>query len=366
MTTQNSLADGMSRVAGPHVASVIDLFCGAGGLAHGFRNEGYSISAGIDLDPACRYAFETNNQSTFIERDVEGLTGNELAALFPEHGRRVLVGCAPCQPFSTYNQKGRGKAKYALVDKFSELISQCEPDVVSMENVPKLEDFDGGRLLNGFEDRLREKDYHVSRSIVPMIDYGLPQKRRRLVLLASKLGPIQLEEPLEGSRPRSVMDEIGELPHLEAGGTDPSDPLHRSSRLSNLNLRRIQASRPGGSWSDWDDELVADCHRMESGKTYRSVYGRMAWDEPSPTITTQFFGFGNGRFGHPEQHRGISLREGAMLQSFPRDYKFVPDDAKIHMKTVGRLIGNAVPVTLGRVIARSIRRHLAQHPISVD
>ena len=348
---------------GPSVASVVDLFCGAGGLAHGFRNEGFSIAAGIDLDPACRYAFEYNNAANFVEKDVDQLTAEELTGLFAKHSRRVLVGCAPCQPFSTYNQKGRGKAKYGLVDKFSELIALCEPDVVSMENVPKLADFDGGRLLDNFEARLVDRGYQVSRKIVPMIEYGLPQKRRRLVVLASKLGPIELDEPEQAAAKRTVMDEIGDLPPLAAGEVDPDDQLHKASRLSDLNLKRIRESRQGGSWSDWNPDLVAACHRTDGGKTYRSVYGRMEWNEPAPTITTQFYGFGNGRFGHPEQDRGISLREGAMLQSFPRDYRFTAPGQRVHMKTVGRLIGNAVPVTLGRIIARSVRRHLADHPI---
>lgn len=351
-----------ARRAGPHVASVIDLFCGAGGLAHGFKNEGFDVAAGIDMDPACRYAFEHNNHSRFIEQDVDELTAADLTDIYPANGRRVLVGCAPCQPFSTYNQKGRGEAKYALVEKFSRLIADCEPDVVSMENVPKLADFNDGQLLNDFEARLRAKNYYVSRAIVPMIEYGLPQKRRRLVVLASKLGPIHLEPPQLMTRARSVHEEIGDLPPISAGDVDPNDPMHRSARLNELNLKRIRASKPGGSWQTWDKDLIADCHLTEAGRTYRSVYGRMTWEDPSPTITTLFFGFGNGRFGHPVQDRGLSLREGAMLQSFPRDYDFVEPGTHINMRTVGRMIGNAVPVTLGRVIARSVRRHLAAHP----
>jgi DNA (cytosine-5)-methyltransferase 1 len=195
-----------------------------------------------------------------------------------------------------------------------------------------------------------------------MIDYGLPQSRKRLVVLASKLGPIDLEKSDAGQPVRTVHDEIGSLPPLQAGSVDPQDRLHRSSMVSELNLKRLRASKPGGTWRDWDPQLVAKCHQAESGKTYSGVYGRMRWDEPSPTMTTLFYGFGNGRFGHPEQDRALSLREGAMLQSFPRDYDFVEPGKPINMRTVGRMIGNAVPVTLGRVIARSVRRHLAAHP----
>ena len=179
------------------------------------------------------------------------------------------------------------------------------------------------------------------------------------MLLASKLGEIHLLTPEEsGTRRQTVRDAIGELPPLEAGGKDPHDPLHQCSMLSPLNLRRIQASRPGGTWHDWPEELIAECHKKDTGSTYGSVYGRMRWDEPSPTMTTQFYGFGNGRFGHPEQDRAISLREGALLQTFPRKYQFMPKGALINQRAIGRMIGNAVPVRLGEIIGRSLMRHV--------
>jgi DNA (cytosine-5)-methyltransferase 1 len=191
------------------------------------------------------------------------------------------------------------------------------------------------------------------------MDYGIPQQRQRLVLLASRLGPIRLLTPSElGLTRRTVREAIGDLPPLQAGEIDESDPLHRTAMLSQMNLERIESSSPGGTWRDWKDALVADCHKKETGKTYPSVYGRMYWDEPAPTVTTQFYGFGNGRFGHPEQNRAISLREGAILQSFRRDYKFSPPDEPISKKSVGRLIGNAVPPLLGEVIGRSILTHV--------
>lgn len=135
--------------------------------------------------------------------------------------------------------------------------------------------------------------------------------------------------------------------------------MHVTSTLSNTNLKRIKASTPGGTWRDWPKHLVAECHKAASGRTYPGVYGRMEWDKPAPTMTTQCYGFGNGRFGHPEQDRAISLREAAILQSFPRSYAFVPSDGDVNFKVLGRLIGNAVPVDLGRAIARSITQHLA-------
>jgi DNA (cytosine-5)-methyltransferase 1 len=203
--------------------------------------------------------------------------------------------------------------------------------------------------------------YRVFWKVAFAPDYGVPQRRSRLVLLASRLGEIELEAPgFAPSEYPTVRDAIGSLAPLKAGEIDKHDPLHRCARLTETNFKRIRAARPGGSWKEWDQDLVTDCHRVSTGDGYISVYGRMVWDEPAPTITTQFYGFGNGRFGHPEQDRALSLREGAILQSFPPHYEFVAPGKTIHIKKVGPIIGNAVPVLLARAIARSIRVHLEE------
>lgn len=237
-------------------------------------------------------------------------------------------------------------------------MTELEPEIVTMENVPKLMKH---KVFNDFVKTLEKMGYHVNYQIVECKDYGIPQQRRRLVLLASKLAPLKLIPPSVNEGPKTVKEAIGTLPPIKHGEIYSSDPLHQCSILSPINLQRIKASRPGGTWRDWKKELVADCHKKKSGKTYPGVYGRMKWEEPAPTITTQFFGFGNGRFGHPEQNRAISLREGAILQSFPEDYVFTPPDEPITKKTVGRLIGNAVPVKLGEVIGRSVIEHVKYH-----
>ncbi|UVI40016.1 DNA cytosine methyltransferase [Qipengyuania spongiae] len=348
----------------PVAASAVDLFCGAGGLTAGLLAEGLPVAAGIDNDAACRFPYVTNNEVPFLERNVAEMTADELEELFTPEVPRILVGCAPCQPFSSYSSK-RDDDRWALVERFADLICEVRPDIVSMENVPRLTKFENGSVLRNFVDRLREADYHVSADIVCAADYGVPQKRNRLVLLASRHGPIALEEPpVKVEEHVTVAQAIGDLAMIGAGETDPIDELHRSASLSPRNRDRIRAAKPGGTWRDWDEELVTDCHRAETGKSYPSVYGRMEWNKPAPTMTTQFYGFGNGRFGHPEQDRAISLREGAILQSFDKSYRFVPEGAKIHTKTVGRLIGNAVPVLLGRAIARSIICHMREHGIA--
>ena len=346
-----------STTPDPIAASVVDLFCGAGGLSYGFKSQAFRLAGGIDIDESCRFAYERNTGAPFIRKDIGSVTAAEVNALFAPGDVRVLVGCAPCQPFSTYNQKNEDP-NWRLLESFGRLIDEVRPDVVSMENVPRLLAFKGGSTFEAFVTTLRDADYRVCWSVLYCPDYGLAQTRSRLVLLASRLGDIDLPAATHNGRHRTVRDEIGSLRPLTHGEADESDPLHRTSRLSPVNVSRIESSKPGGSWRDWDAELVADCHKAASGKGYSSVYGRMEWSSPAPTITTQFYGFGNGRFGHPDQDRGLSLREGALLQGFPPDYEFVAPGGRIHFTRVGQMIGNAVPVPLATAIATSIRAHV--------
>jgi len=262
--------------------SVIDLFCGAGGLSHGFFLEGYNVVAGVDTDEACRYAFETNNSAPFIRKSVTDISGAELASEFVHGQPKILVGCAPCQPFSKYSQ-GREDPRWALLDDFARLIEEAEPDIVSMENVPRLRLFQDGRIFNAFVERLERSQYQVSSMVAYCPDYGVPQSRSRLVLLASRHGKPILPAPTHSADDYvTVKAAIGALPALECGEVDKRDPLHRSSRLSDTNLKRIQASTPGGTWRDWSGNLLTDCHQKETGRGYSSVYGRMHWDEPAP------------------------------------------------------------------------------------
>lgn len=350
----------MTEVAPPVPASVVDLFCGAGGLSYGFKSESFKLAAGIDIDETCRFPYESNNGSPFIRKDVAKVTAADLESLFEPNKKRVLVGCAPCQPFSTYNQKNENP-DWKLLQAFGSLIEDAKPDVVSMENVPRLLNFRGGAIFDAFVATLRAAGYYVAWDVLYGPDFGLAQTRSRLVLLASRLGPIEMPIPTHDAQShRTVRDEIGELPALGHGEIDDSDPMHRTSRLSETNAKRIVSAKPGGTWRDWAPDLVAPCHTVETGKGYSSVYGRMTWSAPSPTITTQFYGFGNGRFGHPDQDRALSLREGALLQGFPRDYQFVPPGERIHFKRIGRMIGNAVPVTLASAIARAVKLHIEE------
>lgn len=340
-------------------AKVVDLFCGAGGLTHGLKLAGLNVVAGIDIEESCRYAYETNNDATFIKKDVSLITKDELDNLFSNSSVKVLAGCAPCQPFSTYTQ-GLNKSedkKWPLLYEFSRLIAESSPDLVTMENVP---DVTKHKVYDDFVLELQKNGYYVWAGKIDCTKYEVPQNRLRHVLLASKIGPIHFVNEFS-KVPLTVKDAISHLPTLEHGEIDGADPLHRSSKMSELNYKRILASKPGGTWRDWPEDLLAACHKKESGKGYGGVYGRMEWNKPSPTITTLCYGFGNGRFGHPVQNRALSLREAALLQTFPMNYQFAESGGHIKMKNIGKMIGNAVPVNLGKAIGISLQEHLKNY-----
>ena len=343
--------------------NAVDLFCGVGGLTCGVQQAGINVIAGYDIDPRSQFAYEFNNNAKFILKDVKKIDSKEITNLFPDDTDiKVLMGCAPCQPFSTYSHKYKNNEntlqKMDLLDYFGQQVQYVQPDIVSMENVPQMVN---EKVFDKFIQILNDNNYLIDYKVVFAPDYGVPQKRKRLLLLASKLGEIKLI-PAQFNKDNypTLRDTIGSLPKLKAGDTDLNDPLHRSRNLSELNMKRIKQSKPGGTWRDWDEELLLEAYKKKSGASFGSVYGRLEWDKPANTITTQFPGIGNGRFGHPDQDRALSLREGAMLQTFPRDYLFTQPElgGNYPIVQVALQIGNAVPPKLGEVIGNSILKHL--------
>ncbi|MEO6233463.1 MAG: DNA cytosine methyltransferase [Ferruginibacter sp.] len=341
--------------------SGVDLFCGVGGLTHGLIKSGITVRAGIDLDSSCKYAYEVNNNAKFIEADISKVTGQEIKKYWKEDEIKILVGCAPCQPFSTHANKVQGKEqgnKWNLLNEFIRLVEETTPDIISMENVTNLSN---KQVFKNFVSNLEKLNYQVKYKNVYCPDYGIPQKRRRLVLLASRLGSLNLIPATHDRKNyKTVRDAVAHLEHIECGERSAKDKLHFTTKLTDINLKRIKASVPNGTWEDWDKNLWLECHKKESGKTYKAVYGRMSWDEPSPTITTQFYNYGTGRFGHPEQDRALTIREASILQSFPAKYQFVEKGNEPLLTRIGTHIGNAVPVDLGFVIGKSIIKHLIE------
>ena len=356
------------------VIAAVDLFCGVGGLTHGLLREGIVVRAGFDIDSRCQFPYEQNNQGAkFFDDDVKALTGETLKKFYKPGEVSILAGCAPCQPFSTFRhtynkklkkQESQGEIiadddKWSLLRSFGRLVSEVKPDIVTMENVPKLVHHS---VFDEFLDTLTENGLVPDFRTLDCSKFGIPQRRKRLVLLASMKGKIKFPDATEyASLDNSVKNAIGHLPRIAAGEENADDTLHRSRSLQPINLRRIQASRPGGTWKEWDKELLPQCYKVKSGESFQSVYGRMSWKEPAPTITTQFFGYGTGRFGHPEQDRALSLREGALLQTFPSNYEFIEEGADVTFDKLGQWIGNAVPVDLGRLISRAITKHVSEY-----
>lgn len=352
--------------------SAVDLFCGTGGLTRGLEARGVSVEAGFDVEPRCKYPYESNNSGEFVRADLSRPAASTIQGVHrkfdtdAEH--TLLAACAPCQPFSTLNHGSDSTEhdKWGLLRSVQTIAEEIQPDFVVMENVHGVRNHD---VYERTVRRLSDEGYWINsdeNKLVYCPEYGIPQKRKRWVVIASREGPVEMVDPeyTDESEYPTVKETIDELPPIEAGETHPDDPLHTARTLSDTNLERIEISKPGSSWELWKDkgrsDLLLPCHQKESGRSYTAVYGRMVPDEPAPTITTQFYNYGSGRFGHydTDQNRALSLREGAMLQTFPRDYQFVPDEDDVEAKILGEFIGNAVPPRLGEVIAESIRQHV--------
>jgi DNA (cytosine-5)-methyltransferase 1 len=344
--------------------SAVDLFCGAGGLTQGLLQAGVSVVAGIDTDIKSAHAYEQNNKDVkFLDWDVSKKKYTSIGELFPEGSIKLLAGCAPCQPFSKLTNGQSQHTKWTLLDNFGRYVRGIRPEVVTMENVPELASR-GSEVFKRFTKTLERNGYSVDWAIVNSADYGVPQQRKRLILLASLLGPIKIPRGryVGKERWKTVRKTIGGLPRLNSGGQCTKDRLHVAALLSPTNLERIQATpHDGGSRRSWPDHLIPDCYRQKSGERYYSIYGRMWWDQPGPTMTTLCTGLGNGRFGHPEQDRAITLREAALIQSFPKDYEFWPKDTPLNRGAVARMIGNAVPPLLAKALGRAILSHISQH-----
>jgi DNA (cytosine-5)-methyltransferase 1 len=344
--------------------SAVDLFCGAGGLTHGLLQAGIKVEAGIDIDKLSEHAYTANNPGAkFLDWDVSRKNYTSIEKLFDDRKIRLLAGCAPCQPFSKLTRAIERHQAWNLLDNFARFVVGIQPELVTMENVPELADR-GKDVFNKFVSTLENNNYAVDWKIVRCEEYGIPQSRRRLVLLASKLGHIEVPNPCYPYKCqwKTVRDTISKLGMLESGQTDPNDPLHTASKLSPQNIKRIKATRiDGGTRQDWPEELVLECHKKKSGERYFSIYGRMWWDKPAPTMTTLCTGLGNGRFGHPEQDRSITLREASLFQSFPGYYNFWPNGQKLNKGAISRMIGNAVPPGLAKVLGTVMLRHVKQH-----
>lgn len=341
---------------------VFDFFSGCGGTSCGFQQAGLDIVLGLDFDKDAANTYRINfPTASFIEGDIRTLNVDILQPWIVARDSPILFsGCAPCQPFSRQNQnKIKTDPRRSLLAEFGRFVEHWLPDYVFIENVPGMQRMKGDTgPLKSFKTLLKKLGYSFDVKILPALWFGVPQTRERLVLLASRHAEITLPEATHGAGKTpftTVRDWIADLPPLVAGETDPRDPNHQAASLSELNLTRIASTPEGGGRQHWPQNLLLECHKNHTGHT--DVYGRLTWSKPAAGLTTRCISYSNGRFGHPEQNRALSVREAASLQTFPRSFSFSGN-----LNSKARQIGNAVPPLMARCVGNSIRDHLSKFP----
>lgn len=348
--------------------TAIDAFCGAGGLSLGLAKVGFDILLGFDLDKKCVETLKVNSNTirhTTLQSDVKDMLGGKLLkqAKIGKGELDLLAGGPPCQGFSVQRTIGGDRdARNLLVDDYGDLIAEVEPRFFLMENVPGIGGKRGRETVDRFKDRMTEIGYFCHEKILDAQDYGVPQRRRRFIVVGEKVtgtGPLfEWPKLVRAKAVNTVRSTIGHLPAPPTDGSDHPDFFgHRSDRLSEVNKARLMALKEGQARDDLPAHLLADCHKVSSDIIgHRNVYGRMRWGEVAPTITARFDSFTRGKFGHPDQLRSISLLEGALLQTFPESYHF--SGTKVD---IARQIGNAVPPKFAAAIGRAIAKAIGQH-----
>ncbi len=354
---------------------VFDFFSGCGGTSAGLRASGMDIVMGLDFDQDSSTTFQNNfPEAKFIHDDIRQVETERIKFTIESCGDHPILfsGCAPCQPFSVQNQKRNKKpdARIDLLAQFGRFVAYYLPDYVLVENVPGIQrKIQAESPLEKFTILLTNAGYTFEARVISSQDYGVPQKRARLVLIATKHGGIQLpiatHGPKTGHPYVTVWDAISHLPPLSAGEQHQNIPNHHCAALSELNLKRIRATPEGGDRRNWSADLMLKCHIKADAKKIGSgghvdVYGRLRRNQPSAGLTTRCTSISNGRFGHPEQDRALSVREAACLQTFPENFIFFGK-----FGSTARQVGNAVPVLLAQKLGEQIVHHVQVHRIEV-
>jgi len=334
----------------PHLKAV-DFFCCSGGVTCGFRKAGITVLGGIDIDSSYQKTYEENNPgSKFIQADISTLQPSDLEkhlGIVPEMNDLIFVGCSPCQYYtSIQTDKSKSSKGKLLLEEFCRFVDYFKPAYIFIENVPGLETKKGSPLSR-FKIFLATLNYSFVEKVLNAAEYNVPQNRRRYVLVATR-GTKNFTLPKGNKKTKTVRNAIENFDPISAGHKNKNALKHWAARLYPINLSRLRNTpHDGGTRLSWKDNenLQLACY-VNKDKTFPDVYGRLYWDQPAPTITTKFYSISNGRFGHPEQDRALSLREGAALQTFPTKYKFYSDN----IATIARMIGNAVPPELSKKI----------------
>ena len=335
----------------------IDFFCGAGGLTKGLLTAGIEVLAGVDNDKRLKETYTHNNKpSRFINKDINKIKIGELREELEiqNEDTTLYAACTPCQPFSTLSrQNWEDDDRKILLLTFAEIVKECPPDFILVENVPGLNNGSGKEIYNEFLKILKKCEFSdVVADLLDAKHFGVPQTRKRFILLASKKGAISLPIPItDPSQFVTVKDCIKEYPEIADGEESENYPNHKARELKSHHKLIVEAvPEDGGSRKDiTDTSILLQCHQ-DRPDAHRDVFGRMAWDKPAPTLTSRCTDVYSGRFTHPKQNRGISLREAAALQTFSNDYVFFGSS----ITGIARQIGNAVPVKLAEHLGKSI------------
>lgn len=337
---------------------VIDFFCGCGGASKGFELAGFDVALGIDLDKSAADSYKTNFPKTaFIQDNILNIKAKHIAEKVPnwKDSDLIFCACAPCQPFSSQNKnRHNGDIRRSLLSETKRFIRAFRPAYIFIENVPGMQSVklsENGPFAD-FLQFIERFDYQYEYRVISSEFYGVPQQRKRLVVLARLKGKPMFPDPTHGDKEHpfaTVRDYISQLPPLQAGETDPGDPLHAAAVVTPKNIGRLKHTPEGGDRRNWPENLWLKCHKNYDGHT--DVYGRMSWDAPCKTLTTKCTSISNGRFGHPDitQHRAITFREAALLQTFPKNFQFIGNRV-----SKSKQIGNAVPVLLAQCFAEAI------------
>jgi DNA (cytosine-5)-methyltransferase 1 len=340
----------------------IDSFSGAGGLSLGLSKAGFEILYSFDID---KHSVKTQllNRKYFNhkiqQQDIREFDPEEIMkALDIKKGELSLfAGGPPCQGFSIQrigeDQDDRNNFVFVFIEKMIAL----SPKFFLLENVPGINGKRGKKILEDALVHAENNGYYIHKNILNAQEYGVPQRRKRIIIIGEResSSPLKFSCPMPSTKKISVRDTIGHLPAPPKNGKEhPDIKHHRSDKLSEINIKRIKYVKEGQGMAFLPEHLLADCHKAGADKIgHRNVYGRMKWDDVAPTITARFDSFTRGMFGHPEQNRTISLREGALLQTFPSDFEFVGNKVDI-----ARQIGNAVPVSLAFAIGKELIKAL--------
>jgi len=332
--------------------NAVDLFAGCGGLSEGLKQAGFQTIAACEIDSIAVATYKLNHPDVIVfEGDIKLVDTSKVQKLLKGEPLHLLAGCPPCQGFSSLRRLNKKRSardgRNSLVDEYYRFVKELRPLTIMMENVPGLQNY------FKFQNMLRKINklgYMLDTAVVNVADYGVPQRRRRLILVGSLLNEIKIAPGLNIKKTVAMC--IGSLESIR----ETNDPLHRivASHTKKITEMIRLIPKDGGSRTDLPEKYILECHKRKN-VGFNDIYGRLKWNDRSSTITGGCLNPSKGRFLHPSEHRSITAREAALLQTFPMDYKFPVNATKTK---IALMIGNALPPEFCRLQSKNILEHL--------